>query len=337
MRRLSILPLFALLLATGARASTLVLPFQTIGLDDATATVAAGVLREDLQARGVLIVPTSVTVALPMGTEDPAAASEAARAAGADRVVYGSLSRLGEKIICRVHALKVGETTPFFNDQLNSMTVEDLDVIMRRFAEAIAAEQPTVGGPSIDTVTREETRKPRTQASRRGIGMRAGFLWPMGDSYGGAERLTSIRFAYKYETHDYLIETTTLTGLAWGGSEARSEGKAIDWTILDLYGAKIYGIKDRATYAGGGLGVHSVRVERNDQCYRDPYYGYEWCETREDSQTTLTADAGVGMLFLRTHDFQVALDLRYHVTFSGFGGAGGNGAHGIALSFGTTR
>ncbi len=254
MRRLSILPLLALLLATGAGASTLVLPFQRLGLDDATATVAASVLREDLQARGVAIVPASATTALPMGTEDPVAAAEAARAAGADRVVYGSLSRLGEKIICRVHALKVGETTPFFNDQLNSMTVEDLDVIMRRFAEAIAAEQPTVGGPSIDTVTREEARKPRTQASRRGIGMRAGFLWPLGDSYGGAKRLTSIRFAYKYETRDYLIETTTLTGLAWGGSDARDEGKAIDWTILDLYGAKIFGIKDRATYTRGRTG-----------------------------------------------------------------------------------
>ncbi len=43
------------------------------------------------------------------------------------------------------------------------------------------------------------------------------------------------------------------------------------------------------------------------------------------------------MLFLRTRDFQVAIDLRYHVTFEGFDGAGGNGAHGIALTFGTTR
>jgi hypothetical protein len=343
MRRLPIIPLLALLLAPAAWASTLVLPFQTVGVDEETATVAAALLREDLQALGVSIVPASSSSALLSGTEDPVAAADAARGAGADRVVYGTLSRLGGKIICRVHALKVGENAPFFNDQLNSLTIEDLDVVMQRFAEAIATERPTVGEPSVDTVTREETRKPRTQASRRGIGMRAGFLWPAGDSYGGVERMTSIRIPYKYETRDYLLETTMLTGLAWGGKDATgdywgvSENHAIDWTILDLYGAKIFGRSNRATYVGAGLGIHSARVERRVECSYPGYPNDRCYESREEAQTTLTADGGVGLLLLRTYDFQIVIDLRYHVTFSNYDRVGGKGAHGIALSFGTAR
>lgn len=345
MRRLVILPLLALALASGAQASTLVLPFQTVGVDDETATVAAGLLREDLQALGVVVAPIPADFLVPAGADEAAAAAAAAQTAGADRVVYGSLSRLGEKIICRMHATRVGEAAPFFNDQVNAMTVEDLDIVMKRIAEAIALERATVGNPTIDTVTQEEARRPRTVASRRGFGMRAGFMKPVGDSYGGVDRLASIRIAYKYETPDYLVETTTLTGLAWGGDgggdgyEEEPGADAIDWTILDLFGARVYGVKDRATYIGGGLGIHSIKLERTVNCHTEtgPDWEYVDCDYEEDSMTTLTADAGLGMIFLRTHDFQVIVDLRYHVTFGSFENAGGNGAHGILLSFGTAR
>lgn len=334
MRRYPFLPVLALLVTSASWASTLVAPLQPVGLDEQTALVSTGLLRDGLSARGVQIVAFPPDAVPPSMTADAAAISALGQSAGADTVVYGSLSKLGSKIICAIHAHKVGQPASFFNDQLNSMTIEDLDVVMRRFAEAIAAGESRVGAPSIDTITQAETYEPRTHASRRGFGMRAGFLFPAGDSYGNADRLVSIRMPFKYETHDAMIETTMLTGLAWGGENNRKEGWAIDWTILDLYGARIYGVKDRATYLGGGLGVHAIRVERGENIY---CYDYPCDWGNDQALTTLTADLGAGMIFLRTRDFQVIVDLRYHVTFSSFDEVGDKGAHGLALTFGTTR
>jgi hypothetical protein len=334
MRRLSFLPLVALLVTSSSWASTLVLPLQPVGLDEQTALVTTSLLRDDLSARGVQIVALPADAVPPAANAGPAEFSALARSAGADTVVYGSLSKLGWKIICAVRAQKVGEPTPFFNVPVNSMSIEDLDIVMKRIAEAIATGKSRVGGPSIDTITQEESYEPRTHASRRGFGMRAGFLFPSGESYGNADRLVSIRLPFKYETHDAMIETTMLTGLAWGGEHSGNKGWAVDWTILDLYGARIYGVNDRATYFGGGLGVHAIRVEQGDDIY---CFEYSCDSSREQALTTLTADAGFGMIFMRTRDFQVMVDLRYHVTFSRFDEVNDKGAHGLALTFGTTR
>lgn len=317
-------------LCGSATAQTLVLPLRTIGVNDTTATVVGDLLAGELESRGMVMLATSRLNddfrRAGAACDDPECAAAIAANHGASQVVYGSLSRLGDKIIFRIRALRAGETTPFYMDQLTATSIEDLDTVVRRAADGLAAGRSSADRATVDTVTQLETLEPRRRANRRGVGLRAGFLFPVDDSYGGNDRLTSLRLAFKYESRNYFIESTPFLGFSWSGS-------TVEWTILDLFGARIFGGSDLASYAGVGLGVHSLNVERRVNIVTP--YSYE--TSSQDSETTLTTDVGVGFIALRTYDLSIIVDLRYHFVFSSFGLAGGRGAHGFALRFGTSR
>jgi hypothetical protein len=113
--------------------STVVLPLRTIGVSDTTAAVVADLIRDELEARRVSVLPESqLPPDLPKGAEACAEAACAAAAAanlGASRAVYGSVSRLGVKFIVRIRTIRPGETSPEYNDQLTATYEEDLDAL----------------------------------------------------------------------------------------------------------------------------------------------------------------------------------------------------------------
>ncbi|OGF13974.1 MAG: hypothetical protein A2W00_04930 [Candidatus Eisenbacteria bacterium RBG_16_71_46] len=310
---------------------TLVLPFRTVGVSDTTATVVAELLQGELEGRGVSMVARSLRSAdlLPgeSACDDAECAKAAARSYGASRVIYGSLSRLRDKIIVRVRAQWIADAAPYYADQVTSTTEEDLDAVVRRVADGIALGRSNAQHATIETVTAQETLEPRRRVGRSGGGLRAGFIFPVGDSYGGVDRLTSLRLAHVFEIRDYLIESTPVLGFAWRSG-------TVDWTLLDVFAARIFGIGDFAPYVGAGLGVHSVRVEKQVTNYSGTF---PYLVSSEQSETTLSADVGVGFLALRTYDYKLVMDLRYHYVFAEFDQLGGKGAHGVAISFGTMR
>lgn len=312
---------------------TLVLPFRTVGVSDTTATVTRDLLAGELETRGLVILErggVSTQPSGPQGCDEVGCAATLAQERQAAQVVFGSLNRLGDKIIVRAHALRVGEATAYYNDQISALTEEDLDTVMRRIAEGIAAGKANSDQATVESVTREETKKPRRREGRSGLGLRAGFIFPADDSYGG-DRLTSLRLAYKFESRDFLIESTALLGLAWGDDCA-------EWTPLDVFAARIFGRGDVAGYLGGGLGMRVVHVERDfkdESCTPGLYY--DCMDSRGENATALSADVGGGLIAFRTYSYQVVVDLRYHYIFEDYEELGGHGAHGFLLTFGTSH
>lgn len=148
---------------------TLVLPLRTIGVSDTTAAVVGDLLQGEIESRGLGVVPASRLPAdLPTGAaacDDAECAAEAGGRHGASRVVCGSLSRLGDKIIVRIRALRIGEASPYYAEQITATTEEDLDAVVRRVADGIATGRPDADRATIDTVTDEETLVPRRRAS----------------------------------------------------------------------------------------------------------------------------------------------------------------------------
>jgi hypothetical protein len=239
-------------------------------------------------------------------------------------VVYGSLSKLGDKIIARLNVLRVEEPAPYYRDQLTATSEEDLDRVMRRFAEGIASGRPNSDRASVESVTQAEAMTPARRTTRSGVGLRAGFLFPTGNSFGGADRLTNLHVVYKYEMPRFQLETSTLLGFSWG------EGN-VDWTIFDLSASRIFGTKDFTPYLGAGIGVHSVTVERQNAY--SPLFYYSGGQ----SKTAPTLDLIAGVMALRTYDFQAVLEVRYHYVFENFDQVGGNGANGVLVTIGTSR
>ena len=315
----------------------LVLPLRTIGVSDTTALVSHDLLAGSLQDLGVAVVladpgqPPLPTAG--EACEDPACAGTLARQHGASRVVYGSLSRLGGKIIARLSVLRADETAPYYRDQLTATSEEDLDHVMRRFAEGIAAGRPNSDRASVESVTQAETLTPARRATRAGLGVRAGFLFPTGGSFGGTDRLTNLHAAYRYEMRDFQIETSTVLGFSWGKGN-------LDWTLLDLSGSRIFGSRDFSTFLGAGIGVHSVTVERRQTIVMpattfSPAYTYE--AGIQQSETTPSVDLVAGIMALRTYDFEAILEIRVHYLFEKFDKVGGKGANGVVITFGTSR
>jgi hypothetical protein len=329
----SILSSLAAAAQTPERPRVLVLPLRTIGVSDTTVAATRELLSGALESRGMEIVEPAASG--PGAHGGPDACDDAACAAAAAgrhhaTAVYGSLSRLGEKIVVRIRALREGDEAPFFSDQISALEEEDLDVVVRRFAHGIASGRSNSDSATLDTITEEETLRPRRRSTRAGLGLRAGFLWPAGASYANADRMTSLRIAYKYETPTFSVEMTPVLGIMWGDGNA-------EWTILDLAVSRLLGAGDVAGYVIGGIGVHSVHVEEEFTVVDEFGYPYAYESTRSDSETTLTADLGIGLLALRTYDFEIVVDVRFHHVFAEFDGVGGGGADGLLLTFGTSR
>lgn len=332
----SLLILAALLARTSSAetsAQTLVLPFRSIGVNDTTLLVSRDLLLGELQGMGLPLVAANASgEALPSGAEacdNALCASTLGREHGAAQVVYGSLSRLGGKVIVRLNVVRVDETTPSYRDQLTATTIEDLDVVMRRFAEGIVQGRPNSDRASVESVTEAETVTPLRRATRTGFGLRAGFLFPTDHSFGGADRLTNIHGVYRYEFKNFQIESSTLFGLTWGDGN-------IDWTLLDLSAARLFGTQDVSAFLGAGFGVHSVTVARDQLYSYGGPYPYSYVSRVKQTETAPTVDVTAGLIALRTYDFQAILEVRFHYVFANFDEVGGDGANGIRVTFGTS-
>lgn len=311
----------------------LVLPLHVLGVSDTTALVSSSLLAGNLGDLGMNVVSADPSLpALPSGDQacDAAAcAAELAKARGAELVAYGSLNRLGGKIVARITVLRIDEAAPYYRDQITAASEDDLDHVMRRFAEGIAAGRPNSSRATVESVTQAETVTPARRATRSGAGFRAGFLFPTGDSFAGADRLTNLHATFRYEFRDFQVETTPLVGFTWGKGN-------FDWSLLDIGVSRIYGTSDFSTYLGASLGVHSVTVDR-PYGYANGPLGPLYASGGRQTETVPTADLIAGLMALRTYDFVALIELRYHYVFERFDRAGGGGAQGFLLTIGTSR
>lgn len=313
--------------------TTLLLPLRSIGVSDTTVRVAASLLAANLRAKGWTIAPgsPSETAASDPTTlcDEPACAARAMLDRQAGRVVYGSMSRLGRKVLVRLSVLAAGSAAPTFTDELTAMTEEDLDTVMRRFAEAIAAGSPDAGRASVETVLAAEARRARLRSSRSGVGFRSGFLFPTGKSYAGSDRMSHLQVVFKHEQPGFLIETTPLGGFTFGDGN-------LEWTILDVAVAKIFSRGDVAPFLGAGVGIHSTRLEKKVlRRYSDGQQTYEYEDTESESATAPIVDLVGGVLGFRTYDFELVFEARYRYFFEDFDKLGGKGAHGVLVMIGT--
>lgn len=311
---------------------TLVLPPRTVGVELETARVFSSLLSGELESHHVPLVPSSALpsdlVAGEQACDESACAVQLARGLGAERVVFCTLSRLGDKIIVRVRSQAADAAEPDYNDQVPAEHEGDLDVVARRIGETLAGGQPNAGRATIGSITEKETQEPRRRASRTGVGFRGSVLLPAGDSYGGADQLAGFRLTTRYETPTgVFVETSPLFGFMWGSGN-------VEWTVLDVGAGRVFGQSDFAPYMIGGLGLHVVHIERQ-HTVTTPYGSYQ--QPYGQNATTMAGEFGVGWMMLRTYDFSLVMDLRYHVVFGSFDQVDGNGAHGVMLSFGTTR
>lgn len=310
----------------------LVLPLRTLGVDEQTAHVSRELLAGSLADLGLEVTSSAPDAEPPPSgagaCDETACAIELGRRHGATQVVYGSMSRLGTKIIVRLSVLRVDESVPYYRDQLTATAEEDLDKVMRRFAEGIASGRPNSDRASVESVTQAEAITPARRATRGSFGLRAGFLFPTGGSYAGEDRLTHLHLAHVYDLGNVLVETTPVLGFGFGD-------RSRDWTLLDLSILRPFGDGDTTPYLGGGIGVHSIAYDR-PVTYTSPSLPPYTYAVRT-SETVPTVHATAGLMALRTYDFSLFFELRLQHAFTTEAKLGRAGDTGVRLTFGTGR
>ncbi len=332
MKRMFSLPLFLALFlvchgnalaqpASGAKPIIVVFDVQPLGVERITAEVASQLLRQELAATGAFQVMDKGEMEKKLGPGYQCfyvpCASDSGKRLGASRAVIGTLSRLGEKFFLDVKVVDAERAEVVNTGQMTSATVEDLDIVTKRLAMAIAQGKRPEQTITVETVTAKEAEAPRRREAYNTGGIMIGALFPVSDSFGGVDNLQVIDLVYLYELDWAMVEFRP--GIMWGYKE-EDDGNysALDFRI-NLGGFYVPLKGNFSPYIGGGGGLHFIGVER-------PKKG-------SAGDTAFGIHVGGGLIAFRTSNLHLIADVRYEHVFSPLDGYG---ARGVSLMLGLT-
>ncbi|MGD8979435.1 MAG: hypothetical protein PVH23_05150 [candidate division WOR-3 bacterium] len=298
-----------------------VLHLKSVGVSYATTETVASLLANDLTTYGHTVLnPDAMDEAAGEILEcyQSECAADAGAIAEVERVIFGSVSTLGEKHIVQVSVVEVATRKVIWAGSLAAKTAEDLDTVVKRLAKSISEGKAADATVEVELVTAEEEKAPMRRRVFHTFGTTAGMVIPV-DGYSGTSTLYNLGLLYWYETPSLVAEVAaygTFPGNFEGGTAA--EFCPVEFSLLYMLSKK-----DISPYFGGGLGFGWLTVETDD-----PYY---------DTETAygITLNAGGGLVFLRTYDIRFIVDARYHINLADIPGADGP-HHGFKFSIGLT-
>ncbi len=262
---------------------------------------------------------------------DADCAARRARRVGSDAAFICTLTRIGEKHIATLQRVDASGRIAWTH-QLSAARAEDLDELAARLGSEtgprFSASPSPAPAPAPRSPASHEDTSPLAPAPSAALGLqrgttlqgpRVGSIVPVGHSFAGAPGLTSFAWVWRHQTPAFAVEAVPALGYTWGGND---HSNVRDWSVLDLFMSWSPLHTDVAPFAGAGLGLHGMWLEREQQSER---------------ALAVTLALGGGLTLFRTYDFQVAFDARYHVVLHDFESIGGGGAHGLLFTFGLQR
>lgn len=289
-----------------------VLPMKNRGVDATAAETFRGLLETELGTRnGARFAESSVRCG------DAPCARDAGRRAGAAVALFGSLGRLGEKIVVVVNAVDVATGASRGRDRMTIDRVEDLEAVSERIAEAIISGRRVDQTAELGTITAREEKPDRRREGYSGMSLRFGGLTPIADSLSAGSGI-HVGVGYWYEARDFAIEPR-LRFRTSADEQSDDSWRGVD---LDLGAYYVLSRSDFAPYIGGGAGLRFVDEDRDVDIVTGRTVRIEATEHRNASGTALGAFVRAGLLLFRTYSVRVTMDVDYDVTFSDLYGDG---------------
>ena len=310
-----------------------VLDFKPIGVDYALVDAVVTLLRSDIASYKKYTLIEKDKVEKIIGGATDCADKDCAAAIGeqvnAEKVVYGTISKLGEKYIIAASVVEVATKKLVFQDRISAASAEDLDVVSKRLAKSIVTGKAIEKTAEIGAVTEEEEKVPRRRTTFFTTGGKFGWGMPLGDSYGGANSLMIFDALFWYETPKFMVEvqfeliTTPATSIS---QQTDTTIRAMEFSLPDLSLYYLFTKTDFCPYVGGGLGFKQLFVYREVPGQFQP-----------DAETAsgMGLNVGGGIIAFRTYDFRLLLGARYGINFASppvFEGP----HHSIQINFGIT-
>jgi TolB-like protein len=277
-----------------------VIHFKAVGVEDATAQVVADLLVNELVNYGNQVLnPEAMDAAAgeTLRLYEPVTVAGAGAKAHVERVIYGSVSKLGEKHMVQATVVSVSTQAIVWTGSMAAKTAEDLDIVVKRVAKSIQEGKPVEETVEIGIVTEQEITQ---DVKRKETFYAAGGNFVFGipaHGYGEAGLLMGFNALSWYETAHFAVELKA--GYAWATSS--TEISVLDWgsDISFLY---LFKKSDISPYAGGGLGIHFLNL-----------YNYM---TGGGFNFGMNFNAGGGLAIFRTSDFHLIIDGRYEMNLA---------------------
>jgi hypothetical protein len=297
--------LLILLLSAGfhqfayAQETLAVLPLRGIGIEvSAQETVYQLLLSDIKQFNKYTIVPESDIIPLLDNRDctDAACAVEIGTKANASKVAFGSLNKLGEKIIFQYDLVDVASGKTLLSDNMTALRLEDLDQVTKRVAASIVNQIPAEKTVEVGLVTEQESREQETRKAKalRGIGF--GYLYPE-NGYDREQRVFVWDFRSLYEMRHFAVDA--LLGIR--------KGFSINIGFLYLTSPK-----DLSPYIGAGIGFHAISHEPVLNT------GDSYVDQQEKAGDGLELLIKGGLLTFRTYDFRIVATVEYSLTFNDY-------------------
>jgi hypothetical protein len=298
-----------------------VLHLKPVGVSYATTETVASLLASDLTSYGHTVLnPDAMDAAANdiLACYESKCAADAGALADVERVIFGSVSTLGEKHIVQVSVVNVATREVIWAGSLAAKTAEDLDTVVKRLAKSISEGKTAEETIEVELVTAEEEKEPMRRRVFHTVGTTAGMVVPL-DGYGGAGTLYNLGWLYWYETPRLVAEVAGYFTFP-GDIE---NGTALEFCPVEFSLLYMLSKKDISPYFGGGIGFGWLTVESDEP--------YSYAETAYG----MTLNAGGGLVFMRTYDIRFVLDARYHINLANMPNVDGP-HHGIKFSLGLT-
>ncbi|MFT7621062.1 MAG: hypothetical protein ACI9WU_000223 [Myxococcota bacterium] len=249
--------------------------------------------------------------------QDSADASQVAGEMSADRVIYGTLSTLGRRIVVTVMVADAAGSM-VSSDRITIDRVEDLEAVAARMANAVTTGKRIKDTVELGTVTAKEQRAPRRRHGDSGFGVRFGGLVPMGSTHGGAGYGMLFDVSYWYETPNFSIDPR----IGFRFDTDTNDNNKFFMFDVDVGVNYIMGLGDFTPFFGGGLGARWVFDERPGVITAGSVISGSHDGQLEDSGWGLGAFARAGVLLFRTWNVRMTLSLEYDITFIDLNDAG---------------
>jgi len=278
--------------------SLALLPFRSVGIEPASAETAYLLLFQEIEKSGEYQMIPETQIRNVLGSEscsEVACAVEAAEKLRAGFVVFGSLNRLGEKIIVQYTLADAPSGSILLSDNMTAMYVEDLDQVVKRIALSITNHVPVEKTAEVGLITEQESQTPNTRRTKSSWGFTFGHIYPQ-HGYDGKDRIFVFEVRSLYEMKHFAVS----------GLFAIRKGFA-----FGVSGIYLFSRHDFSPYIGLGTGVHIVA---HDASYNN-YYPYD---EQKKNESGMMVNTNVGLLAFRTYHFHVLANLEYCLTFNDY-------------------
>ena len=295
-----------LLISTNIKAERIgILPLKQAGIESSITEAIYQLIESELISYGHTTVPPDKieeTLGKEIKCYNKECASEIVIKMGLGKIIFGSITKIGEKYIISANVVESGSGQIVFSDKVTSKTAEDLDVCISRLVKSIEYGKEVEKTAEVGKITEEEMeievkRKKAFFASGVGFGMGI----PVA-GYGNVSDEVINYYGFKtwYETPKLATELEWYLGYSAGPLDLDLNEWSLGISLIYFFTTT-----DFSPYLSMGVERKSIAIELSDY------------------SSGLALQAGGGLVVFRTYDFRLVIDGKLSTSFFDVGAAEG--------------